>query len=134
MIFLLHVALSISSPALSPVPFMSHWRASHARQYQFNRLSACVAVIVLRMCSFLILSSCFNPNMHRSILISFTSIVVSIRLLWLRYAILMCWTTLIRDNNIVCNNTAAVLFHCAVGIGCTKKRLHGVGIEICIYL
>ena len=109
MIFLLHIALSVSSPALSPVLFKSRWHASFhlgfgrplflfpgisalytflsmcspslliTCPYQFNLLSvifleACATLVVPRMCSFMILSLRVTPHIHRSILISVTSI------------------------------------------------------------
>ena len=109
MIFLLHIALSVSSPALSPVLFKSRWHASFhlvfgrplflfpgisalntflsmcspsllsTCPYQFNLLSvifleACATLVVPRMCSFLILSLRVTSHIHRSILISVTSI------------------------------------------------------------
>ena len=109
MIFLLHIALSVSSPALSPVLFRSRWHASFhlvfgrplflfpgisalntflsmcspslliTCPYQINLLSvifleACATLFVPRMCSFLILSLRVTPHIHRSILISVTSI------------------------------------------------------------
>ena len=112
MIFLLHIALCVSSPALSPVLFKYRLHASFRLvfgrplfllpgisafktfpsmcspsllstcPYQFNLLSvifleACATLVVPRMCSFLILSFLVTPHIHRSILISVTSIRLS---------------------------------------------------------
>ena len=109
MIFLLHIALSVSSPALSSVLFKYRWHASFhlffgrslflfpgisafntflsmcspslliTCPYQINLLSvifleACATLVVPRMCSFLILSFRVTPHIHRSILISVTSL------------------------------------------------------------
>ena len=103
-IFLLHIALSVSSPALSPALFTSRWHTSFhlvfdlfprvsvlnifpsvrssslliTCPYQFNRLYVifleACATLVPRMCSFLILSLRVTPHIHRSILISSTLI------------------------------------------------------------
>ena len=109
MIFLLHIALSVSPPALSPIVFKSREHASFhlvfgrhlfifpgisalntflrmcspslliTCPYQINLLSvifleACATLAVPRMCSFLILYFRVIPHIHRSILISVTSI------------------------------------------------------------
>ena len=109
MIFLLHIALFVSSPALSPVLCKFRLHASFhlvfgrplflfpgisalitflsmcspslfiTCPYQINLLSvifleACATLVVPRMCSFLILSLRVTPHIHRSILISVTSI------------------------------------------------------------
>ena len=106
------IALPVSSPTLSPVPFKSRWHASFhlvfgrplflspgisapntflsmcspslliTCPYQFNLLSvifleACATFVVPRMCSFLILSLRVTPHIHRSILISVTSVSFS---------------------------------------------------------
>ena len=104
-IFLLHVALSISSTALVSVQYFScivsilffvvlsssflicpqlfliicSSSLLITCPYHFCCISvifleACATLVVPRMCSFLILSLRVTPHIHRSILISFTSI------------------------------------------------------------
>ena len=98
---LLHVTLSVSSPALIPILFISYLHASILfvsnlpssqyikpqcfLHYVFvctNHLcvvffKSCTTFIVPRLWSFLILSLRVTPHSHSSILISFTSIRVS---------------------------------------------------------
>ena len=110
MIFLLHVTLSISSPTLSTVLFMSRWHASFQLvitrplvffpgisvlntllrmcssslfitcPYQFNHLFV-TFLVVPRMCAFLILPLRVTLHINCSIIISFNSIIIFIFLL-----------------------------------------------------
>ena len=76
------MALSFLFPGISDLyTFISMCSPSLriACPYQFNRLSVicletCATLVVPRMCSFLILSLRVIPHIHRSILISFTSV------------------------------------------------------------
>ena len=68
-------------------PFSFYIHPQHFPQYVFfispytfpDLLEACATLVVPQMCSFLILSLRVTPHIHRSILISFTSIRFSCR-------------------------------------------------------